>query len=73
MKRCDHGILSIGTYSWWGGYLSGGEKGGEVVYYPRSLNPEHWMFDETRFNASDFYPPWWTAIDPKPEETFCTK
>lgn len=71
MNRCDHGILSIGTYSWWGAYLSGGDQGGTVVYYPQMMNTKHWMFDDERFNKTDFYPPWWTPIDPEPDKLFC--
>ena len=57
--------------SWWGAYLSGGDQGGTVVYYPRMMNTKHWMFDDERFNKTDFYPPWWTPIDPEPDRLFC--
>eukprot|EP00040_Diaphanoeca_grandis_P025684 m.142733 g.142733 ORF g.142733 m.142733 type:complete len:458 (-) comp30266_c0_seq1:39-1412(-) len=66
ISRGDHAILSMGTYSWWGGYLTGGT----VVYYPQQMNTKHWMFS-TGFNISDFFPSWWIPLDPEPEKLFC--
>ena len=29
LASCDHVIMTVGTYGWWGAYLAGGD----VVYY----------------------------------------
>ena len=58
LASCDHVIMTVGTFGWWGGYLSGGE----VVYYwdkdclhspPLPVEIHH---------PEDFYPPKWTPL-----------
>lgn len=56
LSKCNHTIMSVGTFGWWGGWLAGGD----VTYYkdfPRS----HSSIDKY-FKKSDFYLPHWIAI-----------
>ncbi|XP_076467513.1 galactoside alpha-(1,2)-fucosyltransferase 2-like [Babylonia areolata] len=59
LASCDHVIITVGTYGWWGGYLSGGE----VVYYwdPAQLLHNPPLPVEIK-HPEDFYPPDWVAL-----------
>ena len=57
LSLCDHTIISTGTFSWWGGWLSRGT----VVYcsdYPR---PGSYLANHTLFH-DDYYPPSWIGM-----------
>ncbi len=56
LAMCNHTILSIGTYGWWGAWLAGGE----AVYY--SDHPVPGSSLSRRFNSSDYYPPHWVGL-----------
>ena len=80
LAGCDHAIISIGTFGWWAGWLTGGT----VTYYAREFNLSHpssrarpvgWRRksglatdgrDEPAVRLADYYPPEWVAIDAPP-------
>lgn len=56
MSLCDHMIMTIGTFGWWGSWLSGGH----VIYYggyPRAGSKL-----DKHFVKEDFYPEQWTKL-----------
>lgn len=56
LTQCDHVIVSIGTFGWWGGYLGGGD----VVYYNNCIYPN--MTAKKGFTAMDHFLPQWVGI-----------
>ncbi|XP_048744022.1 galactoside alpha-(1,2)-fucosyltransferase 2-like [Ostrea edulis] len=56
MASCDHMIMSAGSYSWWAGYLCGGD----VIYYHGYPQPNTVMGNNTI--RADYYPPWWIPL-----------
>ena len=54
---CDHMIATCGTFSWWGGWFSGGH----VVYYKKY--PMAGLPESTQIEPVDFYPPDWIGMD----------
>jgi galactoside 2-L-fucosyltransferase 1/2 len=56
LATCDHVILSIGTFGWWGGLLSGGE----VFYHADEFNMHH-KTNKDRVVKQDYYLPQWKA------------
>ena len=77
---CDHAIISIGTFGWWAGWLTGGV----VTYYAHEFNlshPSSWAKpvgwrrkrglatngrQEPTVRRGDYYPPEWVAIHAPP-------
>ena len=58
LMNCQHSVVTSGTFSWWSGWLAGGE----VVYhtgYDKWQQREH----SERFKHTDFYPPDWIAMN----------
>ncbi|KAK7097150.1 galactoside alpha-(1,2)-fucosyltransferase 2-like [Littorina saxatilis] len=59
LASCDHVIMTVGTYGWWGGYLSGGD----VVYW---WDPKESVQDPPKSveitKPEDFYPPSWVRL-----------
>ena len=56
LSMCDHVIMTVGTFGWWAGYLSGGE----VIYY------KNWpkigsTFDST-IAKEDYFPRSWIGL-----------
>lgn len=80
LASCDHAIISIGTFGWWAGWLTGGV----VTYYAHEFNlshPSSWAkpvgwrrkrglatdgMQEPTVRRDDYYPPRWVAIDAPP-------
>ncbi len=80
LAGCDHAIISIGTFGWWTGWLTGGV----VTYYAHEFNlshPSSWAApvgwrrrrglatdgrQEPTVRRTDYYPPEWVAIDAPP-------
>jgi len=54
----DQLILSVGTFSWWSGYLSSAT---EIVYFNGS--PDPLSFYDVTFRAEDFYLPHWVGLN----------
>ena len=54
LSLCDHTIITVGTFSWWAGWLAGGD----VVYY-KNMNHIHNPPDDT---DDDFFPSHWIPI-----------
>jgi len=54
---CDHVIISIGTFGWWGGLLSGGE----VVYNAKEFNMKH-KTNKGKVVKDDYYPTSWKPL-----------
>ena len=58
LANCDHVIISIGTFGWWSGMLSGGE----VVYYENEFKMEH-KINKGKVETQDYYPPKWKKMN----------
>ncbi|XP_053396315.1 galactoside alpha-(1,2)-fucosyltransferase 2-like [Mercenaria mercenaria] len=56
MSLCDHMIISVGTFGWWGGWLAGGS----VVYFNGYPKPGSEI--SKYFIKEDFYPSDWIGI-----------
>ena len=57
LTQCNHTITTTGTFSWWAGYLTGGE----VTYYKDWLTPNSEI--GRLYNKNDYFPKYWKAID----------
>jgi len=53
LAGCQHSVMTVGTFGWWGAWLSGGH----VVYYPTPSVVG--SVRAKRFKASDYFPPHW--------------
>ncbi|XP_013418561.1 galactoside 2-alpha-L-fucosyltransferase 2-like isoform X2 [Lingula anatina] len=56
LSRTNHVIISVGTFSWWAGYLSGGE-----VVYPKKWPAEGSIY-QRRLKMQDYYYPTWKSM-----------
>ena len=56
LTLCDHGVVSVGTFSWWAAFLTGGE----VVYFRDHLNPKLWAAKV--YNNTQYFLPTWKPI-----------
>lgn len=56
MSQCDHMIVSVGTFGWWGGWLAGGS----VVYFTGYPRPGSEI--DRYFVKADYYPPHWIGL-----------
>ncbi|CAH1797176.1 unnamed protein product [Owenia fusiformis] len=56
LSHCDHIIMSTGSFSWWAGWLSGGE----VIYYAGWPRPNSELAQ--RFERFDYFLPQWKAM-----------
>ena len=53
LSMCNHTITTVGTFSWWAGWLAGGE----VVYYERR------KMKKRPHTSDDFFPPHWIKMN----------
>ena len=60
LARCDHAIVSVGTFGWWIAWLTGGE----VVYFADEFIMEH-PFVQGNVRKEDYYPPEWRPMTGK--------
>jgi galactoside 2-L-fucosyltransferase 1/2 len=61
ISECQHKIISIGTFGWWGAFLNDrGSNQTSSVIYPL---PQMEYMKEWGFNNSDYFPPHWTSIE----------
>ncbi|XP_013389496.1 galactoside 2-alpha-L-fucosyltransferase 2-like [Lingula anatina] len=56
LGSCNHTIMSVGTFSWWGAWLAGGD----VVYYKDWPKPGTHLWWRT--NHEDYFPPKWIGM-----------
>lgn len=56
LVACNHSIISVGTFSWWTGYLAGGD----VVYYKNYPAPYSKL--GLQFKKKDYYPQNWISL-----------
>ena len=56
LASCNHTIMTVGTFGWWGGWLAGGE----VVYY--SNWPRFGSKVAGFYNPRDYFPSSWVAL-----------
>ena len=57
LANCDHGVMSIGTFGWWGNYLAGGE----CIFYNNEFNFKHPTV-KNNINLDDYYLPHWVSL-----------
>ncbi|XP_064639859.1 galactoside alpha-(1,2)-fucosyltransferase 1-like [Lineus longissimus] len=56
MSRCDHVIMSVGSFGWWASWLAGGE----VIYYKTPARAGSSL--ASQFNYPEYYPANWIAM-----------
>ncbi len=59
ISGCEHVIITVGTFSWWIGYLSDGD----VIYYKDFIKNNSRV--DRSFSTVDFFPPHWIPIADK--------
>ena len=58
MSLCEHAIITVGTFGWWGGWLSGGT----VIYLKDFPRPGSEIASPPLFIREEYYPSHWIAI-----------
>ena len=56
LSRCQHTIMTTGTFGWWGAWLAGGT----TIYYKRFPRPGSRI--ASVFNRYDYFPPQWIPL-----------
>lgn len=56
MTSCDHVIMTVGTFGWWGGWLSSGD----TVYFENHFRNGSKLW--RHFSASDYFPSDWIGF-----------
>ena len=56
LGKCNHVIMSVGTFGFWAGYLSGGD----VIYYTPPYKKGSPL--DIQFSGDDFFLPKWIGI-----------
>lgn len=57
LAGCDHMIVSVGTFGWWAGWLSGGQ----VIYYKNPIRKDSVLMRRTNYN--DYFIPQWIGLE----------
>ena len=57
LSLCDGMIMSIGTFSYWAGYLCEGD----VIYYKNEFDMSH-PVNKGKVKKEDYYPPYWIEM-----------
>jgi galactoside 2-L-fucosyltransferase 1/2 len=58
LSHCDHMILTVGTFGWWGAWLGMTEN---VVYNQDAIVLDH-ATNRGQIRLEDYYPPMWTGM-----------
>ena len=58
MSQCNHSIISTGTYSWWSGWLAGGQ----VIYYKDFPRVGSKLERGFSLDKMDYFPPHWIGL-----------
>ena len=56
LSSCNHTIMTVGTFGWWGGYLAGGL----TVYYRNFPAKGFELYQH--FSREDHFPPGWVGL-----------
>lgn len=56
LSKCNHTIMTVGTFGWWAAWLAGGE----TVYYKKF--PKPWTAISEEFRGTDYFLPQWYGI-----------
>ena len=56
LSKCQHLIMSVGTFGWWAGFLTGGD----VIYYTPPFREGAPL--GRGFSEDDYYPPRWIGM-----------
>lgn len=56
ISHCDHVIITVGTYGWWGAWLANGT----TTYYSKWPRPNSQL--EYQVEKKDYFPPNWVAL-----------
>ena len=56
LSKCNHVIMSVGTFGWWAGFLSGGD----VIYYSTPYKVGSAVYEG--YSRGDYYPDSWVGI-----------
>ena len=59
LAQCNHSIVTVGTYGWWGSWFAGGE----TIYFNRPFKKG--SFRDGRFIDQDYFWPTWVGMDDK--------
>ncbi len=57
MTRCDHIIMTVGTFGWWAAWIMQHRNNGTVLYY------QDMQLSPGMHNHADYYPPSWLRYD----------
>ena len=57
LSSCDHAIITVGSFSWWVGWMTGGK----VVYFPDHANHSSYIYQH--LTKADYFKPDWIALD----------
>ncbi|XP_046559925.1 galactoside alpha-(1,2)-fucosyltransferase 2-like isoform X2 [Haliotis rubra] len=58
LVSCDHSLSTVGSFSWWAGFLAGGE----VVYYQWPALEQSGLRRHFSADYKDFFPPSWVGM-----------
>lgn len=61
LSRCNHSIMTQGTFGWWGSFLAGGE----VIYYHPPYDQTTGVFNKT-YRRENVFPPNWICFTDDP-------
>jgi len=56
LTRCDHVIMTTGTYGWWAAWLANGT----TIYYKDFPRHGSWLWKRTK--ADEYFPPTWIGM-----------
>ena len=59
LASCNHSVMTVGTFGWWGSFLAGGE----TVYYKHASRDGSWLRKQYSSDYSDYFYPGWIGMD----------